>query len=335
MLRNENVAHENGELNSGSDKDTLKPSGRTSPKLGLFEAANNEIEKTAAELDENLSSPVIFLVAYQPYVAQVGVDKFLGKEAANSDKVLKKYLEKFDVNTSNNVGMTLLHDLIWLQRFNLARLVFEHPNFTKINYKCCIPINMGVMYASALDLAIVMWLGRAEGIDLDFLEDMLKHGAKAPLPEKKFLDGEMVSVFYPLIMDKELDPEVRNAKDKSEEEPGEDILPRSQQELIDLFSLLNRYGFSINDLDTEFQKRLFNTKDDVDNRAAEFCEKFKISVEKQKLAFDDFISRLKEDAAKKYSEGKLVVEMNEARRDNGEKTLDLPFDPHYRPCCVM
>ena len=213
--------------------------------------------------------------------------------------------------------MTLLHTLIWANRPDLAKLIVEVPTFKKINFKFNIPVGMAPMYASALDLAIGMWLDKSTAINLEFIELLLKHGAVPPNPVKKFLNEEFTSIFYPHIM-------------KLDEEQS-----RSHEELIKLFCLLHRYGFSVPDMESNLNTRLFDTSESANNRSQEFAENFKVSVEEQKVKFDAFINSLREQVQLHSVDKLLVVSIDEAMLDNGRDTLRLPFDPTDRACCIM
>lgn len=211
--------------------------------------------------------------------------------------------------------MTLLHNLIWYNRPDLAQLLLENPNFTKINFKFCIPFGMKNMYASALDLAIAQWFEK--NVSLDFIETLLKYGALVPKVDKKFLSEELLSYFFPAIV---------NANNKSEDSP-------STQEIINLLCLLNRYEFPIKELEDNFRVRLFG-QGHYDNCSQEFQEKFSISSDNQKMILDQFFGKL-ESEIKDNKKGERLVEMNDARLNNGESTLSLPpamLDP---PCNVF
>lgn len=318
MLRNEETAppsHDHSNINP-ERKNECPFLRKIRPGACMFEEANNEIDVLAGQLNENLSKLITFVVAYEPYATQAGIDQYLDKGVKNSDKIFARYMEKYDVNVSNNLGMTLLHSLLWLGRTDLAKPVIKHSNFTKINYKFSLPFDMAVMYASALDLAITGWLTKCPEYDLEFIELMLKYGAQPPVPGKKFLSEEMVSTFYPDIACTE-------------------GTSRTHEELINLFTLMHRYGFSVDAMEEDFQKRLFDTENDWNNRAQEFEQKYKVSIDNQKVIFADFIKKLKESVANDQLKPELQVELSPERMDNGQDTLQLPFDPHDRPCCVM
>lgn len=295
-----------------------------SPRLnrfGVFGNLENEEVNTSKQLEYALSVAREFIVAYEPYLKQVKLDRVLAKDNLLAEALIQDYIEKCDINASNNLGVTLLHALIWAERPDLAKRVIESPNFKKINFKFCIPFEMGTMYASALDLAIGLWRSKESTISLEFLESLLIHGAVPPKPDKKFLSGEFVSEIYPLIIFEGVDhPDM--------------IGFRTQDEIKDLFCLLYRYEFSIEEMERELCRRLFDTEDVSNNRAEEFSRKYEIDTEKQKSLLTGFMLKLNA-ACKDLQKGKPIVELDDERLENGEKTLTLPFNPHDRPCCIM
>ena len=109
---------------------------------------------------------------------------------------------------------------------------------------------------------------------------------------------------------------------------------RTQQEIIDMLTLLQTYGFPIDKMEAEFRKRLFDPSS-FDGRCKEFENTYKVSEAEQRVIFDDFMCRLNLVASNNTEKPVLLVDMTDERRDNGESTLNLPFDPHDRPCLVM
>ena len=291
-------------------------------KLGMFGNQDQAVEiTTSKQLMDVLASDQICIVAYKPYLEQLNLTKLFSKTNPTAKAILEDYLKKFDVNVSNNLGMTLLHTLIWADRPDLASMVIAEQAFYKINFKFSLPYDMAIMYASALDLAIGLWRTKDSAINLELIELLLKHGAIPPKPDKKFLAGEFVSEIYPFMLPAKTDD-------------ADSDSTRSPDEIIDMFCLLHRYGFSIQEMQTQLYVRLFDTKNDFNGRAAEFAEKFGVSVEDQKIMLDDFMQKLYV-AVKNVPVMKPAVEMTPERLDNGENTLRLPFDPHDRPCVVM
>ncbi len=273
--------------------------------------------KSVKQLEAALSANQTMIVAYKTYLEQVNLEKIFAEDNKEALSFLQEYLSQCDVNASNNLGMTLLHILVWAERADLAKLVVESPKFNKINYKFCIPSGMDLMYASALDLAIGVFLESSK-VDLAFIELLLKNGAKLPNPEKKFLNGEFVSIFYPEIIASKTDTEAK-----------------PQADLLNLFCLLHRYGFSIAAMEQNLNKRLFNTENSFDNRAQEFAEKTGLSIDDQKAKLAAFFELLKKKCEQTPVDGAVLVELNAARLDNGKTTLNLPFDPQDQPCSVM
>lgn len=270
--------------------------------------------KSVKQLEAVLSETIQFVVGYEPYLKQRNLQDLFSESNSNAENFIAQYLNECDVNVSNNLGMTLLHILIWAKRPDLAKMIVESPKFNKMNYKFSLPVGMAPMYASALDLAIALFLESA--VELPFIELLLQNGAKVPNPEKKFLNSEFTSVFYPHMV-----------CDTAEIKPKE--------ELTNLFCLLHRYGFSISGMEANLNKRLFSTENSSDNRAQEFSENYGMSVEEQKTKFTSFIDNLKQKRDQTPVDGVLVVELTAERLDNGEHTLNLPFDPHDRPCVIM
>lgn len=271
-------------------------------------------------LEAKLTEELGMVVGYEPYPMQVELDKTFDRDNKGAEALVQQYVNACDVNASNNVGMTLLHVLLLSDRPDLAKYVMESPQFKKINFKCCIPAGLNVMYASALDIAIDMFQEKDSAVDLPFLETLLKYGAVPPNPTKKFLVGEFVNQFYPGMVLDQTSEHMQNHKPTSA--------------LIELFSLLHRYGFSIDKMEEQLNLRLFDTEDESNNRAEEFSERFKMPVDVQKIKLAEFMSRLRA-ATKDLVKTNPVVMMDAERLDNGEDTLSLPFDPMDRPCCIM
>lgn len=285
----------------------------TKTEFSMFKSTDINSVK---QLETVLSERVGFVVGYEPYLKQRNLHNLFNEENKDAAQFITQYLSECDVNASNNLGMTLLHTLIWANRPDLSRMVIESPQFNKINYKFSLPVGMDVMYASALDLTIGFYL-ESPLFDLLFIELLLKHGAQLPDPTKKFLDSEFTSVFYPhIILDKE--PETK-----------------SKEELIHLFCLLHRYGFSISRMEAELNKRLFSNESSGDHFSQEFEELYQISIGKQKTKFALFFDALKQKCEHIPVNGKVVVELTPERLDNGSQTLSLPFDPFDKPCLVM
>lgn len=302
---------------------TEKPNCETESldKLGLF--CNKDLERKttiAKQLQKILSCFQIYINDDSPYLEQLRITHLFSKTNPEAEAIIKAYLQSCDVNASNNLGMTLLHVLIWADRPDLASMVVTAPAFHKINFKFSLPFNSRFMYASALDLAIGHWLAKVSAINLEFIELLLKQGATPPKPNKKFLEGEFVSKIYPLMLPAKAYADRDNY--------------RSPDEIKDMLCLLHRYGFSIQSMETELRRRLFDTQSDSNGRAAEFADVFGVSVEDQKVILDEFMQKL-HVAVKNVLITKPSVEMTEERLDNGESTLRLPYDPSDRPCVVM
>lgn len=300
----------------------------------MFQGSNTNIQ----QLHRALTEPVRYIVGYEPYLKQVGLDTLFTETNPNAASImLSDYIQRYGVNASNNLGMTLLHVLIWASRPDLALTVIQSPQFEKINYKFSIPAGHASMYASALDLAIGLYLEKQPGFTLEFLEHLLKHGARLPKPAKKFLNEEFATFFYPLMV-RPVDTDVTTP---AENDAG--IGMCSKEELTQLFCLMHRYHkaisgeqkFSIQIMLDNLTKRMFSTLDDADNRAAEFEEKYHISIAEQRRQFDAFFEHLLKAVSDITSPGALDIEMTDARRDDGQSTLSLPFNPHERACSIM
>lgn len=315
MLRNNNdaVTDPNPSCQSADNNSDV---AKSTSGVSFFAEHDKELDRLAFELNQRLSEVQSFIVAYKPYTSQAGLDVFLSRDIKNADKIVTRFMQKYDVNASNNLGMTLLHNLLWLERTDLAKMVIENAKFYKINYKFCIPFDMAVMYASAFDLALSNWMSQSNGFDLKFIGLLLKHGANPPVPGKKFLHTEMLPVFYPSII-------------------MQDSETRSHAELIEMFCLLHRYGYSIDAMQEDFENRLFDKEEWINGRAEEFDNKFKVSIDKQKELLASFMTALKTAALNDTKPAEYVVEKDARRLENGENTLQLPFDPHNRPCVVM
>lgn len=277
--------------------------------------------QTSGQLLQILSQDQEFIVGYEPYLNQIGLDDVFAKDNANAKVLIEDFVKNRNVNVSNNLGMTLLHTLIWADRPDLASLVLASPKFNKINFKFCIPQGMAPMYASALDLAIGLWRSKESAINIKFIELLLQKGALPPKPDKKFLNGEFVSEIYPFML-----PASPDDKDRE--------LCRSSEEIKDLLVLLHKYGFSVKGMEDELVKRLFDTEGWANNRAQEFSEKFNVSIEDQKTRLAQFMATVY-DAIKNVPVVDCMRELTLEQRDNGENTLRLPFDPTDRPCCIM
>ena len=105
-------------------------------KLGMFGNQDQAVEiTTSKQLMDVLASDQICIVAYKPYLEQLNLTKLFSKTNPTAKAILEDYLKKFDVNVSNNLGMTLLHTLIWADRPDLASMVIAEQAFYKINFK--------------------------------------------------------------------------------------------------------------------------------------------------------------------------------------------------------
>jgi hypothetical protein len=320
--------------------------------LGLF-AAPKSIGSLCKQLEKILAAPITSLVACYPYIAQTELRTILFDENSDLKSLIKDYIKYCDINVSNNVGMTLLHTLIWGYESELAKMIAELPEFTKINYKFCIPSWFGgmidgtPMYGSALDLAIGQFcLYQDANIALyaELIETMLKNGALLPNPAEEFLNGEFVSLIYPCIIELMLKGDAEFAdvfeqSDFNESESSDDESvakeeaptgePRTVRDLQDLFCMLYRYGFSLEDMHAHFNKRLFDSAENADNSAAEFASVHRISVENQRLILDKFMKGLFA-AAKDLPRTIVTSTLPPEKLDKGESTLQLPFDRHVK-----
>lgn len=318
----------------------------TAPQIPHF--FSSQYPSSSKYLEEQLSFSIEYLVAHRPYLDQVGLSNVLSSKNPKLCALIQQYIKFHNINASNNVGMTLLHVLIWANQPDLAKMVAESPAFTKINFKFCIPSIFGgirdTMYASAVDLAIMFWFyhdtDKTEYAEL--IETLLKHGALLPKPDKKFLNGEFITHIYPRIIEAMLRCDVEftemrmkskfnpNAEDMSDKEKRDlralARKSRTSNDMQDLFCMLHRYGFSINDLNKHFIHRLLESTDDFESRGAEFAAKYDVSVEDQVTILDKFMSSLLAKVKDIPSRDHTRL-LSPHKLDTGERTLKLPFDP--------
>ncbi len=147
-----------------------------------MESDDKKITLLAEELHNKLTQSVSSVASYYPYTTQQGLDDLLDKHIKDADKILAKYIEKYDVNATNNIGMTLLHVLLWLGRIDLAKILIVQPAFSVINAKFTLTLETGLLHASAFDLALTGWLSGCEDFDINFIHLLLQHGAIPVLP---------------------------------------------------------------------------------------------------------------------------------------------------------
>jgi hypothetical protein len=275
---------------------TLSPDALFDKKIKIKEGAD--------KLCEMLSNSNQILIGSKSYQSQVGYSDLIGKNCLLARPIVQFFIQNYEVNTSNNYGLTLLHNLIWFKRFDLAELIIKFSFFNKINFKFCIPAASNIMYSSALDLAICMWAEKKT--DLNFISLLLEYGAVPPVPCNKFLNMEFYTFFFPII--------ASNIADSP-----------SRDDLSALLCLLARYGFSL----TAFQENLLDRQFQPDTYR-EFISIFKISLESQTLALEEFMKVTKTLFANNKEGKKLRVKMDEKRIDKGESTLQLPDN-----CCIV
>ncbi len=275
------------------------------------------------QIVEILADRATCVVAYEPYLSQVGLDKVFSKDNPRAKVVLEDLIKNHDVNAANNLGVTLLHVLLLAERPDLAMKLLDSEKFNKINFKLCIPANCfkGTMRATALDLAITDWCSPESSDNLKFIETLLANGATPPSTDKQYLTHELMTEIYPLIV-------------LSSAESSQAKHPRSSKEAIDLLCLLSKYGFDLNNLEQYLRTRAFDTEDSNNNRAKEFADSYGFTIEAQMRIFDSFMVELKK-AAKDIKPSKPIVEMTEERLDDGRKSLELTFDPMSNPCTIM
>lgn len=293
----------------------------SSDRVGLFSDPNTIT--TCEGLERELSRVIDVIVAYEPYIKQTQLESIFDKKNPKGAALLTEYVEKGNLNASNNVGMTFLHLLLATGHFDLAKQVCSSPRFDKINFKFCIPTQLSHMYVSALDNALLSWLDLDNKLGLDFIEVFLQNGATPPNPTKRFMHIEFISFFYPMIIQSKLRPEGY----------GEIPACRSRLELLALFGLLQRYGFEIETMLDHFQKRLFEGMYGR-NVCEDFAKNYDVTPEQQKEVFDEFKQELL-TAIKDLQPCKPLVEMTPERLSDGKDTLMLPFDPNNAPCSVM
>jgi hypothetical protein len=123
------------------------------------------------------------LQASQPFI-----DGTLVNISSKNPKLNKYYekeiLEHCEVNASDNNNFTLLHELIILRKFDVAKWLIQKPKFDKINYLAQIKrSNSGTIsqleediHISALELALTLDYNDVN-IQLDFFEKLLQYGA--------------------------------------------------------------------------------------------------------------------------------------------------------------
>ena len=297
-----------------SDLVESKEKKETNPSLSIFKDQDPAIKKQANELYQILLLSDRMIVGYKPYPEQSGLKNILEKSNPLASQVLKKFMQEFDVNVFNRFGLTILHNLMWHERPDLAKILLADKTFDRINFKFAIPMGLSIMYASALDLAISMHLGKKpgaeEGFDLDFISLLLKNGATPPNPTKKFLDAEFISVIFPAVVE--------------QTKHGE-----STKNIISLLELMHCYGFSVEKMETEFNKRLF-----LDDAHSEFTKEFSVTKEEQESILKSFFTDLKAQIAKSELKKELVVTLTPDRLETGKDMIDVP-EAQDPPCCIM
>ncbi|MDP3270041.1 MAG: F-box protein [Legionella sp.] len=277
-----------------------------SQKMTFFNATK-EIDEKAAKLLEIISDDSRLYVAYEPFLDQTGLNSILGSECFFTKKIVELFLSKYNVNVSNNYGMTLLHYLVLYERFDLAEMVIKNPDFTKINYKFHLP-HGGNIYASALDWSLTLWIGKNDKVDLKFIELLLQYGAKPPTPGEKFISSELVYNFFPAICS------IENYQ--------------SPENMINLIYLLNRYNFSIELMENDLKESLSSER-----VTTQFEEEFSINANQQKIILDEFITTLRMQLDQQTEPHFLVSQVG-SRMDNGKSTIKLPYDPTNN-CSIM
>lgn len=248
----------------------------------------------------------------EPITTQIPLKPLIGREVVDAASLIACYLKTQDVNVANHHGLTLLHHLILNQRYDLAPPILHHPEFTKINYKACYKSDKHIIYASAFDMVLVQWLQGEGGIDLHGIVLMLLYGAQPPDPLASFYDGSLINYLYPAL-----------------------LLKRSQgaqpDEVVTLLAILHAYGFAFDRMEADFRERLWGER----AGARQFAQLFHVSEEEQLSLFDTQMARVRQSMRRGEVKGELLVTLDNARLDDGEFSLRLPFKTVGRPCLLM
>ncbi len=264
-------------------------------------------------------SKLKMIVAYEPLAKQLGSSTILTSRFFNASHL--SALENH-INDSDNHAMTILTHLLVSERFDLIPAVVSNPLFNKINYKCSLPfqagLGRGLTYASALDFVIQAYLVEGKEVQLTAIESLLSHGAKPPVPGKKFINAELLTFFHPIICGLKAGISI--------------------SQLAKLTVLLSAYGLDIAALKQDFEETLF-----TGNSAEEFATMTEsaediahaVSVADQRQNLDYFFRLVDKLKQTQCPQGNLHVEMTAERLDDGQSTLRLAYDPTDAPCSVM
>lgn len=295
-----------------------------------------ELAKKAGQLQLALAENTRFLVAYEIPTTNTKFESLLHKDNLNATNIMKAYLknDSLDVNISNNYGMTILHWLAFLDRFDLFQMVVDSGKFEKINYKCCLPSHNGSFYFSAIDVCLMGYMNSAPGATLELITTLLDQGATPPNPDKKFIDNDILAEFYPPIV---LHNDELLIEEDEEEEQTLSFPQRS--ELIELYVLLMGYGFAFDNMIKHFEKKLFE-----EDHWTEFNHSYKevlkpdvkLTQRQHKERLNQFKNEVQAEWKKRqFDEYKVGATMTAIRSSDGKDSLHLPFDPQGAPVCVM
>ncbi|MDP3269674.1 MAG: F-box protein [Legionella sp.] len=290
---------ESAELENDTKSDSYKMT---------FFNVKKEIDEKTTQLWKIAADNSKKYVDYKPFLDQTGLNSIFGKECLVTKKILECFLIRHDINISNNHGLTLLHYLVHYKRFDLAEMVIKNPKFTKINFKFCIP-HGPYTYASALDWSLYLWIIKSDCINLKFINLLLEYGATPPILGNKFISNDLITFFFPAICS------------------VEDF--QSQKQMVELISLLNRYGFSIDLMENHFNEKLFTYQS-----SNEFEKKYSINPNQQKIILDKFIIAVRAHLEQQNEPPFLQVSVDEHRLDNGEKSLALNYYREKR-CSII
>lgn len=227
--------------------------------------------KEVNALENRLKQP-IELHGYDDYIQKIKLTDFFAPTNLAIHKIMETFAAIGDVNCYNNYGMTILHTLLWANRYDLASRIIQAPRFQLINFHFCIPYGLQPIRCTALELAIEKWLDPQHGVPFKLIQQLLAYGALAPEPDQCFFNSTFSAVFYPAII-------CNHAK------------RRSQHDIAKLLSLLYQYGFSINDMENFFRDYYF-PDDETKTPALAISIEYGISPARQLLIFDDFMARL-------------------------------------------
>jgi hypothetical protein len=230
--------------------------------------------KQAKALEVQLACDQHQLNNYDPYLKQICLDTLFLPSNPLAPTIIDTYIRYCDINICNNVGMTILHCLIWAERPDLAEKIVTAKGFNGIAKQFNIPYGLfSHIHCSALELAIELWLNKDSTIDLKFLNLLLSKGAPVLNPARSFFNSSFADVFYPLI--------VLN-----------DPSCRSQKEIASLLVLLNQYGLSIDETQHALIDHYYSLPNHYRTLAYRFALQHEITIDRQIHIFDDFFARL-------------------------------------------